>query len=191
MAQCSLNYAADWADTLPYAGELADWASFQDATGNWYEKLPELYKRGSRSGTVMHCPLATAVLQPRWYYVDRSDFDFTANYNLVMRKTGGTWNCMGPRVKHLTSQLSWYSDCSAGTYSGMYYAGPWGNVSAAWMFATNLPFAGQGHGGSAANIIFGDGHVECLTKAMIDARATGDHFWPPSPYCDFYGWAKP
>jgi prepilin-type N-terminal cleavage/methylation domain-containing protein len=196
VALASLNYALDWNGTIPYAGETADWASWQDATGNWYEKLSDgrIYQRGSNGGTAMHCPQATITVLPRWIYVDRSDFDFTANYNLTMKKTGGGWNTMGPYQKWLNEKIFWYADAQFGTFNNEYYAGPWttfSKTSLPWTSNPLSPLYGKGHPGNAGNFIFGDHHVESLTREKIAGRTTGDSFWPPSPFCDFNGWAKP
>ena len=193
----SLNYAMNWNDVLPHNGNSADWASWQNFSGDeWYQKL-HIYKRGSYGGTAMHCPQATLSVTPRWKYVDRCDFDFTANYHLTMKYTGGGWKTMGPYIKHLNDKIYWYADTKMSFYNaagGGYYSGSWtlfSSTSLPWTSDPSGTLFGKGHPGNAGNFIFGDCHVESLTKMDISGRTTGDQFWPPSPYCAFNGWAKP
>jgi len=197
IALASLAYESDW-KVLPHNGNPADWASWHElSTNDWMYKLEDagLYKPGSRGGTAMHCPEATLMVKPRWYCVARSDNDYTCNYNIAMKYTGGGWHCMGPYVKNLSSKLYWYADAPMGLYSGEYY--PYTRTqlgtssSYPWMLDATKPFYSKGHPGKTANFIFGDTHVESLTRTSLDGKTTGDRFWGPSPYIDFNGYARP
>jgi len=158
-----------------------------------------LYKQGSNGGTVMNCPQATVDVQPRWVFTARSDIDYAMNFNLSMKTTGGGWNCMGPYLRHLTSKLFVFADSTMMTYvdGGVtkWYPGQFSTfgqgASYPWMMDATIALYGKGHPGRSANFAFGDGHVDALTRSQLDARTTGDSFWPPSPHCDFNGYATP
>ncbi len=196
VALASLNYALDWNGRIPYAG-TAPWdpcAFNDDGNGSeWYQKL-NIYVKGSTGGTAMHCPQTTQSLTPRWIYEERCDFDFTANYNLTMNTTGGGWHCIGPNIKYLNATIFWYADGQFGTTNSGYYPGAWSNFSATslpWMCDPVFPLVGKGHLGNSANFVFGDNHVDSLTRQGIADRTTGDGYDPASPYSNFNGWATP
>jgi prepilin-type N-terminal cleavage/methylation domain-containing protein/prepilin-type processing-associated H-X9-DG protein len=198
MMLTALIYADDWQGVLPHNGSNADWASCQNlSTTDYMTKFEDygIYKRSSRGGTIMHCPQATVDVRPRWYYVSRSDFDYAMNYNLSMKKTGGGWDCMGPYVRNLTSKLFVFADANMMLYNNEWYPGQFTmfgtSSSYPWMMDSAIALYGKGHPGRSANFVFGDGHVDSLTRAQLNDRTTGDRFWPPSPYCDFNGYAKP
>jgi prepilin-type N-terminal cleavage/methylation domain-containing protein/prepilin-type processing-associated H-X9-DG protein len=193
----SMNYAVDYNGYVPYNGNTSDGSSFLDGTGEWYNKLTEIYKLAPTGApapiTALHCPQTQSSVTPRWLYQDRSDFDYTGNYRLTMKISSG-WTNMGPHQKYLTDKLFWYADCNLGLYNGEYYPGSWASFSGTnlpWMRDPATPLYRKGHPGNSANFIFGDCHVEPLTRQGIADKTTGDAYWPPSPFCDFNGWITP
>jgi len=196
VAVASLGYAGDWDGILPHNGGKQDWAAWHElSTTYWYQKLEDdgLYKRRSMGGTTLHCPQATASVRPRWDWYDRCDFDFSCNYNICMKTTGGGWAAMGPYEKNLTAKLFWYADAGMGLSGTQWYAGAWGTFGLLsgypWMLDLTKPFSGMGHTGDTANFVFGDTHVEALSRQTLNARTGGSQFTPPSDYCDFNGYA--
>ena len=167
----SLNYGDDWNGILPHYGTPGDNKAFTElSTDDWYRKLAPYYVRGSKGGTIFHCPQATSSVQPRWNYLDRCDFDFSVNYNIACKKIGANLT-MGPYMKHLTSRLSWYFDAKMAPFTDGYYPYPWTFAINAWMIDSTSPFYGQGHPGKSLNIGFGDGHVEPMSRETVIERS--------------------
>ncbi len=192
----SQSYSVEWNGIIPHNGNPANWTAWKElSTTDWYQKI-EFYKRGSRGGTPMHCPQASVSLLPRWILVDRSDFDYAANYNLAVKLTGGGWKCMGPYQKYLDSKIYWYADASFSYYSaanGGYYPIParsFSSTSLPWTMDSSFAAYGKGHPGNKGNFLFGDCHTESLNISELAKRTSGDQYYPPTNYCDFNGWAK-
>jgi prepilin-type N-terminal cleavage/methylation domain-containing protein/prepilin-type processing-associated H-X9-DG protein len=196
----ALIYADDWQGVLPHHGNPSDPNALHELSNTDYmTKLEDygLYKPSSRGGTAMHCPQTSVDVQPRWYYVARSDVDYSMNYNLSMKLRAG-WKCMGPYVRNLTSKLYVFGDASMvldavrGWYPGQFTEFGAGAASPTypWMMDSATPFYGKGHPGRSANFVFGDGHVDGLARGALDDRTSGNAWWPPSPFCDFNGYKK-
>ncbi len=181
-ALSSLNYASDYNETIPYHGGTSDWTAWNDNTGNWFEKLTEIYKKKSRGGSVLHCPQTTLVISPRGTLEGRCDLDFVANTFLVMRQPWGGQYCMGPKLKNLNEKRYWYADADFGGNATEWYPGSThaiafeykaGTTNLPWNMDIRLPFAGKGHLGGSSNFIFGDCHVESMKLPVLMSKTTG------------------
>lgn len=184
IAQWGMDYAQEWNDILPHNGCLNSSPGYymELSTEYWYKKCP-YYKSRAHGGTIMHCPRATAMVQPRWCYYSRCDFDYGLN-----KRLGGRKDAPGPvvpKTRFLTSQKVWFGEGffepngSNGYYPFEYFGSDW----LPWMWKTSDPaLFGKGHSGNSANFVFGDGHTQGLQRqeVMPLSGAAYNTFWGTS-----------
>jgi prepilin-type N-terminal cleavage/methylation domain-containing protein/prepilin-type processing-associated H-X9-DG protein len=203
LAQWGLLYADDWEGILPTHADVSMGNYTHLSTTTWHDKAGapyNLYKGwGVKSGTILHCPEGVVGIVP----LRAGPRGITYGLNSYL---GGSPVVSGqtnawPRVSQLSGRTFWFGDARVyGTGGGTSRISPYDfhpvlsiarydvNPATAWSGWPwpwqEWPFAPWGHGSQIANFVFGDGHVEALSRAtfinysqaQIDAFV-GYHQW--------------
>lgn len=110
-----------------------------------------------------------------------------------MKYAGGGWKTVGPYQKYLNERIYWYVDGQFLSGGSGYYTNQWQSIASTslpWMCNPTFALFGKGHPGNSANFIFGDNHVESLTRQGIAGRTTGDAYSAAgAPFLVLNGWA--
>jgi len=161
--------------------EVGDDRFYQDfGVDRWYDRL-DMYRPVDGGNSAMYCPQALASFQN-----ERADTDAAngvgTNYSLNVYRGGNTRNGIRygpakPSLDHLDGITFWFSDCSARNQPNGVNAGDTADPNPTWapsyLWTWDAPIRGNlgaadlntpsPHPDYAANIAFGDGHVEGLT----------------------------
>jgi prepilin-type N-terminal cleavage/methylation domain-containing protein/prepilin-type processing-associated H-X9-DG protein len=191
IGQWGQMYVNAYKGVLPTHGDGSDantWANPPDPSWNgnntWHAKAGDpwnnLFKAGSRSGTVFHCPEGIQVpLRP-----SVRGINYGLNHYLGGRRDfGGAGIAPKPTAKMLKSRTYWFADARVFASSGAFdfhpvltLSGTSTAVSVNWPWVWNSSSVAngtnfQGHPNHTANFLFGDGHVEGVTQKQFQSMS--------------------